>query len=54
MKVVNFVTRQVQQSVEILSPRVVRGLMIESIAEGEPDDDDDDQSTRYVRARFHC
>jgi hypothetical protein len=44
MKVVNFGTRQVQQSEEIISPRVIRGRMIETIAEAGPDDDE--QSTR--------
>ena len=40
MKVVNFGTRQVQQSQEIISPRVIRGRMIETIAEAGPEDDE--------------
>ena len=49
MKVVNFVTRQIQQSVEIVSPQALRGRTIESIAEGEDldEDNDDDASNRY-------
>lgn len=53
MKVVNFVTRQIQQSVEIVSPQALRGRIIESIAEGEDLDEDNDDdasnsSSEYV------
>ena len=55
MKVVNFVTRQIQQSVEIVSPQALRGRIIESIAEGEDldEDNDDDASNRYDTCFVH-